>query len=220
MVEIIPTINVNSFEEIQKRAKMVEPYATPAYGGASWIQIDAADGTFTKNTIWHNAKDLLALKTSLKIEVHLMLADIDKRIDEWFLPNISRIIFHLEASKDPDFVIQKCRENSKEVGIAITPDTPWTKIKPYGDKVDLIQILGVVPGEAGQKMQEEKVIEKIIRLRQECPSCIIEVDGGVNEENVARLAKAGANILVSASAIFDAPDIGEAIGNLNQRITN
>lgn len=213
MVEIIPAINVDSFEEIEKRARLVEPYA-------KWIQIDVADGTFAKNTLWHNAKDLFALKTSLKIEVHLMLADIDRRIDEWLIAPVKRIVFHLETSKDPDFVIQKCRENSKEVGIAITPDTPWMRTKPYWQKTDLIQILGVNPGLAGQKIQEENVIDKIIHLRQVCSSCIIEVDGGVNEDNAARLIKAGANILVAASAIFDAPDIGQAIKNLNQRITN
>lgn len=213
MIEIIPAINVDSLEKLEKRVRLVEPYT-------KWVQIDVADGTFTKNTIWHNAVDLLNLKTSLKIEVHLMIADMDKRIGEWLLPNTSRIIFHLEAAHDPDFVINKCRENLKEVGIAIAPDTPWMQTKPYWQKVDLIQILGVNPGLPGQKMQEENVIDKIIHLRTNCPSCIIEVDGGVNEENAARLAKAGANILVAASAIFDAPDIKKAIENLNQQTKN
>ncbi len=195
MAEIIPAINTDSFEEVKRRIKLVEPYT-------KWVQLDIADGTFTKNTTWHNPQDLLGLETSLKIEVHLMIGDIEERIEEWLIASVKRIIFHLETVKDPDFVFGKIKEAGKEVGLAIGPDTPWTKLAPYLDKIDLIQILGVYPGLAGQEFQEDN-FDKIRHLRKEQPNCIIEVDGGMNKETARKAVEAGANIIVAASAIFN-----------------
>jgi len=204
--EIIPAINVDSFEEVRQRIKLVEPFV-------KWVQLDVAEGTFTKNTTWHNAPDLLGLETPLKIEVHLMISNIEERFSEWLLPEIDRIIFHLETSQDPNFVIEKIHVEKKEVGIAIAPGTPWTRLAPYLKKVDLIQILGVHPGLASQEFQEE-CLDKIVHLKKECPKCIIEVDGGMNKAVAKKAVKAGADIIVVASAIFSAPDIKKAIDEL------
>ncbi len=204
--EIIPAINTDSFEEAIRRIKLIEPFV-------EWVQLDICDGTFTKNTTWHNAADLLALETSLNIEVHLMINDIEERVENWLIAPVKRIIFHLEAAKDPDFVIEKCRKAGKEVGIAINPDTAWTKLVPYFKKADLFQVLGVYPGLAGQKFQEDN-LDKIIHLRKECPKCIIEVDGGMDKETAKRAVKAGANIINVATAIFGAKDIKKAIEEL------
>lgn len=207
-MQIIPTINTNSFEEIQKRVKLVEPHV-------SWVQIDAADGTFTKNTIWHNAGDLLSLETPLDIEVHLMLDKIEDRIEEWFLAPVKRIIFHLETAKDPHFVIKKCKDAGKEVGIAIGPDIPWTRLVPFYERVDLFQILSVYPGLAGQEFIEES-LEKISDLRKNCPDAIIEVDGGINKETAKKCKEAGADIVSAASYIFNSDDAVRAIDELKQ----
>jgi ribulose-phosphate 3-epimerase len=213
MIEIIPAVNAETFEEVKKRLKMVEPFV-------EWAQLDVADGTFTKNTTWHEASDLLSLETPLKIEAHLMINDIEERVENWLIAPVKRIIFHLEAARDPDFVIEKCRayrqagkKAGKEVGIAIGPDTPWTQLVPYLDKVDLIQILGVYPGLAGQKFQEE-CFDKIMHLRKECPKCIIEVDGGMEKMTAKKAIEAGANIINAATAIFGAKDIKKAIEEL------
>lgn len=203
-MKIIPAINVNTFEELKKKIKLVEPFT-------QWIQIDVADGTFTKNTIWHTPTDLLYFQTPLNIEVHLMINNIERRINDWLIPNIKRIIFHLEASKDPDFVIEKCREADKEVGIAVGPDTSWTKLIPYEEKVNIFQILGVYPGLPGQKIQED-TFEKIRHLRKFCKSCIIEIDGGVNKKTAKKAVQAGADILVAANAIFK----GDIKKNINE----
>lgn len=204
--EIIPAVNTDSFEEVKRRIKLVEPFS-------KWVQLDICDGTFTKNTTWHNAGDLLAIETPLKIEVHLMVNDIDQRMEEWLIAPVQRIIFHLETAKDPDFIIDKCKKAGKEVGIAIGPDTSWTKLVPYLKKVDLFQILGVYPGLAGQKFQEE-CFDKIRHLRKECPECIIEVDGGMDKETAKKAVEAGANILTAASAIFNAENVEKAIEEL------
>jgi ribulose-phosphate 3-epimerase len=214
VIEIIPAINAKTFEEIKEKIKLIEPYF-------DWVHLDVADGTWTKNTIWHNAQDLLELKTSLNIEVHLMINDIDQRINDWLLPNacpakggVKRIIFHLSAAKDPDFVINKGKDAGKEMGIAIGPDESLLKAMHYRGKVALFQILGVSPGIAGQKIKEE-TFERLKELRKFCPSSIIEVDGGVNKENAKKLREAGADILAAATAIFNGNDIEKNIKELH-----
>jgi len=200
---VVPSINTDNFEEVQRRIKLIEPYV-------DWVHLDIADGTFTKNTTWHNAKDLNFLETSLNIEVHLMINDIDHRINEWFVSGVKRIFFHLGASHDPDFVIEQCKKNNIEAGIAISPDESWTKPAHFKGKVNIFQILGVHAGPAGQKATEE-TFERIKEMKKFCPSCIIEVDGGMNEETVKKAREAGADIIVAASAIFNSNNIEKAI---------
>lgn len=207
MIQIIPAINSESFEEIQKKIKMIEPFS-------DWVQLDVADGTFTKNTIWHNSDDLISLKTSLSIEVHLMIDKIEERIDSWLLPNVQRIIFHLGASRDPELVISKIKEAEKQAGIAIGPSESWIKAMSYNYKVDVFQILAVNPGLPGQKAKEE-AFETIREMRKFCKECIIEVDGGMNKETAKRAIEAGANIIVAANAVFKNNDIKKNTEELN-----
>lgn len=224
-VEIIPAINADSFEEIQRKIEAVEEansdasvgVNTDASVGVNWIQIDAADGTFTKNTIWHNPEDLAFLKTDLKIELHLMLDNIERRIEDWLVPNARRIIFHISAANDLDFIIEKCREAGKEVGIAIGPDESLVRAMEYRDKVDMFQILSVYPGKAGAEMAEG-AFERISELRGFCEHCIIEVDGGMNKETAKKAVEAGADIIAAASAIFSAKDVKNAIKELKSEI--
>jgi len=205
-MQVIPAINVDSFEEVKEKMGLVEPYV-------KWVQLDVADGTFTKNTLWHDSTDLLSFKTSLNIEVHLMINDIEERVESWLLEPVNRVIFHLETAKAPRLVIEKCKEAKKEVGIAIGPDTSWTQLIPFCTEVDVFQILSVYPGLPGQKFIEE-CLDKIKSLRENCPSVIIEVDGGVNKEVALKAKKAGADIICAASAIFNSSDIKKAIKDL------
>lgn len=207
-MEIIPAINVDNFEEIQKRIKLVEPFV-------DWVQIDVADGTFAKNTLWHNPIDLAFLQTTLNIELHLMINNINYRIIDWLLPNIKRIIFHIGASDSPGFVIDKCREYGKEVAIAIGPNESLPSALSLKEEINMFQILSVYPGLAGQKL-EETAFERIKEVRKFCPSCIIEVDGGMNKETAKKAVEAGANIIVAASAIFKTNDIKSNIEELKK----
>lgn len=219
MTQIIPAVNEKSFGEIKQKIKLIEPHL-PSVGG--WIQLDVADGTFTKNTLWHNPKDLSDLETNLNIEVHLMVNDIEKKIDEWFVPRVKRIIFHIETAVEPDLVIKKIQDAGKEVGMAVGSDGSWTELAHYKGIVNFFQILGVFPGMAGQEL-DERTYKQARELRKFCdasPSdgkkCIIEVDGGVNKENAKKLVDAGADILVAASAIFSAKDGGDIKKNIEE----
>ena len=206
MTEIIPSINVSTFQEVQQRIAQIEPYV-------SWCHLDVTDRVFSTHPTWNNPTDLSLLDTKLKIEVHLMVQEPEKVINQWLVKPIKRIIVHLEASQDIDFIIERCREAGIECGVAIRPDTPWDMLVPWTRKVNFVQVLAVNPGPSGQPMSEE-IIEKVGHLRESCTLCMIEVDGGINPET-ARLARvAGANILVSAGYIFSHSDIAGAIKEL------
>ena len=214
---LIPAINVDSFDEVTRRIRAIEPLAT-RYAIDS-VHLDVADGTFTNNTIWHNARDLVGFQTPLKIEVHLMLADMDNRIDEWLFHPVGRIIFHAEACLNPALVIQKCRDAKIGVGVSIQPEISWDTTRPFWEMIDVVQLLSVIPGHAGQAMHPD-ALEKIRALRSACPSCTIEADGGVTAENIRQFAGAGANEIVAASAIFGRDNIEEAIKELHYAVSS
>lgn len=189
-MEIIPSINVESFEELKRKVALVEHLV-------SWVHLDISDGTFSKTVTWHNPDDLKLLKTNLNIEVHLMVSEVEKKISDWLIPEIKRIFFHLPAVGRSDLVINKCREAGIEPAIAFAPDEPLKLV----EKVKTYQILGVEPGPAGQKTSPD-IFEKIKKMREICPRCIIEADGGMNKETAKKAREAGADIIVAATAIY------------------
>src|SRR3989344_1728760 len=182
-VEIIPAINVNTFEELVKRIKIIEAYLMPLADGPQWVHIDVADGSFTENTIWH--------------------------IFNWLFPVIKRNIFHLEAAENALNVIDICHEAGIKAGVAINPETPWESLESIFGEADLIQTLAVHPGVAGQEF-DEYIFTKISDIRRSCPGCMLEVDGGVKVGIARKCVGMGANIIVAASAIFNNPDVTEA----------
>lgn len=208
MPEIIPSINVRTFAEVQERIAKVEPYV-------SWCHLDVTDGAFSQHETWRDPNDLAQLKTKLFVEVHLMVEEPEKIIDAWLVKPIRRIIVHIEAMRDPELIIRKCRAAGREIAFAVKPETPSEALAPWFNKVDMVQVLGVNPGPSGQSIGEG-VFNKIKDISTACPHCRIELDGGVNHETIRRAAKAGANLFVAGSAIFSAPDAESAIRELQQ----
>lgn len=208
MVEVIPVINVPTFEEVKERVKKVEPYV-------SWCHLDVTDGVFSKHATWHDPRDLPNLTTSqvVRFEVHLMVENPEKAIDQWLVAPVKRVIVHLEAAKDMDFIIGRCRRADVEVGLAINPETFWGRLEPWFGKVDMVQTLAVHPGPSGQELREE-IYDKVIHIRKACAGCIIEVDGGINPETAKKAREAGANVLAAGAYIFNSANIKQAIAEL------
>ena len=206
MAEIIPSINVRTFEEVQERIKEIEPYV-------KWCHLDVTDGVFSKHLTWHDPRDLPTLDTKLNIEVHLMMEEPEKLVEQWLIKPVKRIIVHLEATKNSEFIIQKCRAAGTEIGLAINPETFWGQLKPWLGKADIYQVLAVHPGPSGQQIQED-IFDKISHLRQACPKCIIEVDGGINPETAKKAVESGANLLVAGAYIFGNEDVKKALEDL------
>lgn len=207
MVEVIPAINAQTFEEVKTKIKMIEPFA-------EWAHLDIADGTFTPNTLWHQPIDLVGFETPLKLEIHMMEDDPEERIDHWFLPPVKRIIIHWETFKDFDFMLEECQKEGIELGMSISDQTSWTKLKPYAGKINFFQVLCVPPGIAGQEFHRHNLL-KIKHLRALCNSCKIEVDGGINPYTAKEAVKMGANVIAAASHIFGSKDIKKAIEELS-----
>ena len=203
MVEIIPAINAKTWEEVREKIRRVEHFT-------KWVHLDVADGTFTKNTLWHNPLDLVGFESVAKIEVHLMESDPEERFEAWRVPGVRRIIVHEETVHDFDFIRDECHRENAEAGIAITTDTSWTRLKPFMGRADMLQVLAVHPGLAGQEFQGHNY-SKIKHLRMLCADCKIEVDGGVKIGVARHAVEAGADILAAASSVFNAPDIEQAL---------
>jgi len=196
-MQVIPTINEKSFEEIKKKVVLMENIV-------NWIQFDIADGKFTSYTTWNNPSDLLTLNPSLNFEIHLMVAEPEKAVEEWFkIPNVKRVIVHLETINENSFnqILALAKNYQKEIGLAIESKTPWENIIPYANKIDLVQVLAVSAGPAGQVFEPSN-LEKIKNIKKNFPYLKIAVDGGVNDKTAPLIKKAGADIINSSSYIF------------------
>lgn len=214
---IIPAINVNTFEEVESKLEILAKAFEEAQKAPEWVQIDVADGTFTDDIRWHDNNDLSGLDTEFKVELHLMLDNIDTRIDDWFSPFIQRIIFHLEASDQPSETIQKIKEKGLQVGIAIKLGGRSEEFEPYLRDVDLVQFLAVTPGKSGAPMHEG-TLDEISDFSVKYPLVPIQIDGGITKENIEEAHAAGASLIVAGSAIFGEKDIVKAYNELWRKI--
>ncbi len=212
-MQIIPAINCPDFETLSKQ--LDEAYRFLPEG--SFVHIDIVDGMFSKNITWNNPAELLDLKSSypdLNFEIHLMVENPDEFVEVWFINGASRVIVHLEAVNNPDYILDIASRYNGEVALSIIPSTPADLLLPHVGSFSSFQVLAVTPGFAGQKFSLES-LEKIEFLRNVAPGSKIEVDGGINPET-ARLAKiSGADYAASASYIFNNINPQKAYEELN-----
>ena len=229
MPEIIPAIIPKNFKELEEKIKLVEPYVKT-------VQIDVMDGIFVSNATWNNPAELDKLETNLALEAHLMVENPHRVLNEWLNSKVKRVILHWEAMEKihnhellpyktqvgAGFPVanlaEEIHKHNKEFGVALNLETPVFVLDNFINDIDLVLLMSVAPGQAGQRF-DERVLSKISALRQEYPSVKIEVDGGVNEENILPLIAAGADFLVMGSAIFGKDDIGGAIEELKSLAT-
>lgn len=195
---VIPSVNASNFFLVKKGLAKVRKL------GARWVHLDIADGKFTKIRLWNNPKELRVISHKLRVnlEAHLMVKNPDAVLGDWLKSGVKRLIVHLESAKDIKAMVQQCRKAKAELALAINPQTPVEKLLPYKNQIKQVLILAVAPGLAGQKFGQGQ-LKKIRSLRRLMPNVKIEVDGGINLETAKLCKKAGADILVSASYIFN-----------------
>lgn len=172
---------------------------------ADYIHLDIMDGKFVKNKTWtYSEIKKIVSNTNMKFDVHLMVDKPEKYIEDYALINTEYLIFHYEAVKDIDKIIDKIKSYGLLVGISIKPNTKVEVLYPYLDKIDQVLIMSVEPGESYQTFMHES-LEKIRTLKEYSLKnnykTIISVDGGINEETSLLAVEAGADMLVSASYI-------------------
>ena len=208
MVKIAPSILAADFDNLEKEIENIEK------AGADYIHIDVMDGEFVSN----KTEGLEMLKrsnsaTNLPLDTHLMVEDPLNWIEDFLESDI--ITFHIEAvdEETANKIIEELHEKEVKVGISIKPDTSIEEILPYIDKIDMVLVMTVEPGMGGQKLIPE-CLEKVKELREIAPDIDIEVDGGINLENIEKVKQAGANIIVAGTSIFKAEDRKHVIERL------
>ncbi len=184
---------------------------------AQWLHYDVMDGHFVPN-ISYGVPVVASLTkvTKLFADVHLMITDPLKYIEPFVKAGAQLITFHVEANDDVEAVIDKIHSFGIKCGLALRPSTPLDAVMPYLDKIDMLLQMTVEPGFGGQAMVEGAV-DNLAIIRSAAPKLDIQVDGGVKADNIARLAKEGANIFVAGSAVFGAEDPALMVRTLKQR---
>lgn len=180
------------------------------------LHIDVMDGVFVPNiTLGPVVLSSLTKAVPQAIyDVHLMIVDPGKYIEDFAKAGAHIITFHIEAEGDPVAIVKKIHDSGRKAGVSLRPGTPMEALLPVLDIVDMVLVMSVEPGFGGQKFMPE-AIERIRWLREtdktrETP-LYIEVDGGINMETAPLCIEAGADILVAGSAVFGAPNPAEAV---------
>ena len=200
-VIISPSILSANFANLEHDIKRVED------AGAKWLHIDVMDGHFVPNiTIGVPVVKSIRRITDLTLDVHLMIENPKKYITPFINAGADIITVHYEATKAKTrSVLEQIKSNGVLAGLSIKPNTPPKEIEQYISVADLILVMTVEPGFGGQKFNESS-LDKIKALRKYIDdnmlSCVIEVDGGINDKNAHMIIDAGANILVSGSYLF------------------
>ncbi len=196
-----PSLLSIDFNNIEKNANVLDE------AGVKWYHLDVMDGAFVPN-ISFGPPVIKAIRkiTDAFFDVHLMINEPKRYIDAFKDAGADILTIHYEACEDLDETISLIRKAGLKVGLAINPETDTKVLKPYIDKVDMILIMSVHPGFGGQKFMPV-AIEKLNKVKEWSekinPDLLIEVDGGINFDNVSTVLDAGANVIVAGSACFN-----------------
>lgn len=198
---LAPSMLAADFKELGKEIRTIEE------NGAKYLHFDVMDGIFVPS-ISFGMPVLKSIRpgTNLVCDAHLMITEPIRYVEEFAKAGADLITIHLEACEDVDATIAKIRECGCKVGISICPDTPVSELEQYVEKVDMVLIMSVHPGFGGQKFIEaslDKIAETKAMIDAKGLNVDIQVDGGIYKHNVEEVIKAGANIIVAGSAVFN-----------------
>jgi ribulose-phosphate 3-epimerase len=215
MIKIAPSLLSADFARLGEEIKRVEQ------AGADLIHLDVMDGHFVPNiTLGPPIIKALRLTTSLKFDVHLMMDNPNDYIDNFIDAGADIISVHVEACTHLNRVIQKIKQRGKKAAVALNPATPLSSIDWVLGDIDMVLLMTVNPGFGGQSYIKS-MTDKIRTLKNIIDSkgldIDIEIDGGADLSNIYEVTKAGANVIVSGSTIFNAVNTRQIIKDLKDK---
>lgn len=211
-IRIAPSILSANFANLAEDIRKVEE------AGAQLLHVDVMDGQFVPNiTIGPPVIKSIRKATKLPLDVHLMVVDPDRYIPAFVDAGANMLTVHAEASVHLDRTLNYIRSQNVGVGVSINPATPLSIVEHALGLVDMLLIMSVNPGFGGQKFISYAV-DKIRQARQMIDGrnlrCLIEVDGGIDSDTLPGVVRAGADVLVAGSAIFQSADPGRKVREL------
>lgn len=216
MIKIAPSILSADFSKMGEEIEKIK--------SADLIHCDVMDGIFVPNITFgpKMVKDVKKI-ASLPLDVHLMITKPERYLDYFIDSGADYLVIHLESTDKASECLHRIKSKGVKCGMAISPDTPVGEIKPYLKDLDLALLMSVYPGFSGQKFLP-KSLEKLAELKQMRDeinkNCLIEVDGGVGDDNINILYNLGADIVVTGNAVFGHEDPASRIEKLKKLIIN
>ena len=215
-MKIAPSILSADFSRLKDEIHAVEA------AGADWLHVDVMDGHFVPNiTIGPVVVEWVRKVTKIPVDVHLMITDPDKYAPEFIKAGADWVSVHPETCANPNATLRKIRDLGAKASIAVNPDVPLSRVEALFADIDMILIMTVFPGFGGQAFIPD-VLPKIEEIRklidQRKLSILVEVDGGIKADNIDRVVRAGAEVIVSGSGIFKTPDYAETIRQMRRAV--